>query len=79
MQIKTIPKDYIINMSKEAQGNFESNFLLHGLKIKNDTDQPMILKQIDMVLFANNNFVKQITYRDQALDQILSRFVNEST
>ena len=79
MQINTIPEDFIINMSKEGQGNFESNFLLHGLIIKNDTDKPITLKHIDMELYANKNSVKQLTYRDQALVQILSHFVNECT
>lgn len=79
MQINTIPQDFIINMSKEGQGNFESNFLLHGLIIKNDTDKPITLKHIDMELYANKNSVKQLTYRDQALVQILSHFVNECT
>ena len=30
MELQSIPKDYIIYMSKEAHGKVESNFLLHG-------------------------------------------------
>lgn len=36
MKISTIPKEFIINMAVETGGKIVSNFLLHGLKLKND-------------------------------------------
>lgn len=79
MEIKTVPKEYIINMSKGAHGKVESNFLLHGLKIKNNTDKPMILRQIDMELYASDTFVKQVSYRGKALDHAIEKFACECT
>lgn len=79
MEIRTIPKDYIINMSNEAHGNVESNFLLHGLKIKNDADKTVELKQINMELYAAETFVKQVTYCDKALTNAVERLAHECT
>ena len=79
MEIKTIPKDYIINMSNEAHGKIESNFLLHGLKLKNDSQKVMILKEINMELYASETFVKQVSYRDKALNNVVKRFASECT
>lgn len=79
MEIKTIPQNYIINMPKESQGKVESNFLLHGLKIKNDTDQPMILREIDLELYAADTFVKQVSFRGKALTNAVERFAEECT
>lgn len=79
MEIRTIPKDYIINMTNEGGGKVESNFLLHGLKVKNDTDKTMIIREINMELYASDTFVKQVSYRGRALDKAVERFANECT
>lgn len=50
MQLSTIPKDFIINAATEYGGKVVSNFLLHGLKIKNDLDENIKLKDINFQL-----------------------------
>lgn len=79
MRLKTVPKDYIINMTYSAHGKTESNFLLHGLSIKNDTDKDIILSEISYELYASDNFVKQISYRGKALEHAINRFASECT
>lgn len=79
MELKSRPGDYIINMSYEAHGKVESNFLLHGLNIKNDTDQPLVLKHVNLELYSANTFVKQISYCDKALSHAVERFAKECT
>ena len=79
MQLCTVPGDYIINMAHEAHGKVESNFLLHGLIIRNDTDAPMTLTQIDMEMHAGDAFVKQVTYRGKALQHAVARFARDCT
>lgn len=79
MQIKAAPKNFIINMSNSDNGKTESNFLLHGLSIKNNTDKNIILNEISYELYASNNFVKQISYQGKALDLAIKKFANECT
>ncbi len=79
MEIKMIPEDYIITMTKEGHGKIESNFLLHGLKIKNDTDKPVVIRQINLELYAAETFVKQVTYSGKALINAVERFAQECT
>lgn len=77
MQLKTVPKDFIINMTSSEHGKTESNFLLHGLSIKNNTDKDIMLKQIDFELYSSDDFVKQISYQGKALDHAIKKFANE--
>lgn len=79
MELRTVPGDYIINMAREGHGKVESNFLLHGLKIRNDTDGPLSLLSIDMELYAGDVFVKQVTYRGKALQHAVARFARDCT
>lgn len=77
MELRTVPGDDIINMTKEAHGKVESNFLLHGLKIRNDTEVPATLLQIDMTLYAGDVCVKQVTYGGEALRYAVERFARD--
>jgi hypothetical protein len=79
MQLKTVPKDFIINMTNSEHGKTESNFLLHGLSIKNNAEKDILLKEISFELYANDIFVKQISYQGKALDLIIKKFANECT
>jgi hypothetical protein len=79
MQISAIPKDFIINMALETGGKVVSNFLLHGLKIKNDSDKNIILKDINFELYVSNNLVKQVTYQGKSLGNAIEKFAKEST
>jgi hypothetical protein len=79
MKIKTIPKGYIINMINSDHGKTESNFLLHGLSIKNDSDKAVTLRGISFELYASDNLVKQISYIGKALELAVSKFAGECT
>ena len=79
MQISTIPKDFIINMASEAGGKVVSNFLLHGLKIKNDLDENVVLKDITFELYLSEILVKQVTYQGKSLDNSIKEFAENST
>jgi hypothetical protein len=79
MQISEIPKDFIINMALETGGKAISNFLLHGLKIKNDSDKNIILKDINFELYVSSLLVKQVTYQGKSLENTIEKFAKEST
>lgn len=78
MRLSTIPKDYIINAASENWGKFISNFLLHGLKIENDTEESVVLESITFELMASGESVKQIIYRDKSLVKIVKEFAETS-
>lgn len=78
MQICTIPRDFIINMAEECRGEVVSNFLLHGLKIKNDIEENIILKQINFELYSSGVAVKQITYQGKFLDNAVESFAENN-
>lgn len=79
MQISTVPKDFIINMALENGGKVISNFLLHGLKIKNDSDKNIILKDINFELYVSDILVKQVTYQGKSLDNSIKEFAEKCT
>jgi len=79
MQISGIPKDFIINMALESGGKVVSNFLLHGLKIKNDSYKNIILKDINFELYVSDVLVKQVTYQGKALENSIKEFAENST
>ena len=79
MQISAIPKDFIINMVLETGGKVISNFLLHGLKIKNHSDKNIILKDINFELYTSNLLVKQVTYQGKSLENTIEKFARENT
>ncbi len=79
MQISTIPKDFIINVAVDTGGKVVSNFLLHGLKIKNDSDKNIILKNIDFELYAADILVKQVTYQEKSLENTIEEFAEKNT
>ncbi len=79
MQLKTVPKDFIICMTNSEQGKTESNFLLHGLCIKNNKDKEIRLSEINFELYASNHFVKQISYRGKALELTIKKLAEEYT
>jgi hypothetical protein len=78
MQINAIPKDFIISAAVNTSGKIVSNFLLHGLKIKNDTDESILLEEINFELYASKVFVKQITYSGKALENYIKEFSENS-
>ena len=78
MQINTIPIDFIINMALETGGKIVSNFLLHGLKLKNDSDKNVILKDINFELYASDILVKQVTYQGKSLANSIKEFAENS-
>ncbi|MCM1989087.1 M23 family metallopeptidase [Oceanirhabdus seepicola] len=78
MQLSTIPKDSIINMAEENGGQVVSNFLLHGLKIKNDTGENIILKDISFELYSAGVAVKQVTYQGKYLDNAVENFAENN-
>jgi len=43
MQLSIVPKDFIINVPVDTGRKIISNFLLHGLNIKNDFNKNIIL------------------------------------
>ncbi|WP_164949234.1 M23 family metallopeptidase [Clostridium sp. FP2] len=79
MKISTIPKDFIINMALESGGKVVSNFLLHGLRIKNDLEENIILKDINFELYVSNSLVKQVTYQGKSLENSIKEFAENST
>lgn len=74
MELVTKPKDFIINMALESGGEVISNFLLHGLRIKNSSDKNLVLKDINFELYTSDTLVKQIVYRGKALGNIIEKF-----
>ncbi|MBU5591447.1 M23 family metallopeptidase [Clostridium sp. MSJ-4] len=78
MQINTIPIDFIINMALETGGKIVSNFLLHGLKLKNDSGKNVILKDINFELYASDILVKQVTYQGKSLANSIKEFAENS-
>ncbi len=78
MQINTIPKDFIINVAVDPGRRMISNFLLHGLKIKNDSKESMLLEEINFMLYAGEKFIKQITYREEALELAINDFAEKA-
>ncbi|ADL50762.1 M23 family metallopeptidase [Clostridium cellulovorans] len=79
MNISTVPKDFIINAPVEIRGNVISNFLLHGLSIKNDTDETIVIKNITFGLYTADVLVKQIGYQGKALENALKDFAEKCT
>lgn len=79
MELVTKPKDFIINMSLESGGKVISNFLLHGLRIKNISDKNLILKDINFELYTSDTLVKQIIYQGKALSNIIEKFSSDCT
>lgn len=68
MQISTVPYDFIINIPNETDEMVKSDFLLHALKIKNNTNENIILKSISFDLKYENELVKKMIYSEEALD-----------
>lgn len=79
MQLKTVPKDFIVNGSYSQFGRTESNFLLHGLSIKNNGEKEIILKRISFELYSGNEFVKEVSYQGRALEHMVQKFAKECT
>lgn len=76
MKIKTVPKDYIINAATEGR-RAVSNFLLHGLLIKNDSKEQLQLKEITFELYSADTFIKQVTYQRKALEYAIKDFAEK--
>jgi hypothetical protein len=72
MILSIIPKDFIINASSENGGKVISNFLLHGLKITNNSDGNIVLKAINFELHSSGNFVKQVSYCGKSLETVMN-------
>lgn len=79
MEIATKPRDFIINMVLESGGKVISNFLLHGLRIKNSSDEDLILKEINFELYTSDALVKQMVYHGEALSNIIKKFAANGT
>jgi hypothetical protein len=79
MQLRIIPKDFIINVPVGTGEKIISNFLLHGLKIKNDIDENVILLDINFELHASGVFIKQLTYQGKALEKVVQDFTKRCT
>lgn len=79
MEVVTKPKDFIINMALESGGKVISNFLLHGLRIKNSSDKNLILKDIKFELYTSNTLVKEVVYQGESLSNIIKKFAENGT
>ncbi len=79
MQLSIIPKDFIINVPVATGGKIISNFLLHGLKIKNNLDENVTLLDINFELYASGAFVKQLTYHGKSLEKAIQDFTKKCT
>ena len=79
MEIITKPKDFIINMALESGGEVISNFLLHGLKIKNTSHKNLILKRISFQLYTSDDLVKEIVYQGEPLSNSIKKFAANCT
>ncbi|HEX3075262.1 MAG TPA: M23 family metallopeptidase [Lachnospiraceae bacterium] len=77
MKLQSIPRDYIINMVSMEHGQVESNFLLHGLSIHNDTDQEIELQGINFGLYSSNQCIKQVSYLGREFEFVVDRFAKE--
>jgi hypothetical protein len=77
VQINTIPKNFIINIAIDNGRRVVSNFLLHGLSIKNDSKDEVKLDDISFELYAAGNFVKQVSYRGAALENAVKDFAEK--
>jgi hypothetical protein len=77
MKITTVPQDYIIMVPNEGHGKKESNFLLHGLCLKNSDNKDIIIKEIKFMLLAGESIIKEISYREDALIYQIERFERE--
>jgi hypothetical protein len=77
MQLSTVPNDFIISIPNENGENVKSDFLLHALKIKNDSNENLILKGISFELKYENQLVKKIIYCEKALDDKIEMLCNE--
>lgn len=78
MQINTVPKNFIINVSFQNRGKTVSDFLLHGLSIRNDGDTEVQLEEICFGLYASELLVKQISYKGSALENMVLRFSEDT-
>jgi hypothetical protein len=77
MKLSLVPKDFIINIPVATGGKTISNFLLHGLKIKNDFNENITLLEVNFELYATGNFIKQITYNVKALEKYVENFAKK--
>jgi hypothetical protein len=75
MKLSTIPKDFIINAANTNWGKTVSNFLLHGVKIENDDNENITLKEISFELTALGDSVKQVSYKGKALEGSIKEFI----
>lgn len=74
MQISISPKDFIINVPSEAHGHVQSDFVLHGLKLKNDAPENITLMDISFDLKSLGKIVKKINYTGEALESLVAVF-----
>lgn len=79
MQLSIIPKDFIINVPVATGGRIISNFLLHGLRIKNNIDENVTLMDINFELYALGVFIKQLTYQGKCLENTVAEFAQRYT
>jgi hypothetical protein len=78
MQITTVPNDFIINAATETGGRIVSNFLLHGLRIKNNSDKTITVNSINYELYSEELFIKQVTYQGKSLENNIRDFIDKS-
>jgi len=77
MEINICSKDFIINVPSEGHGYVQSDFVLHGFRIKNDTNESIKLVDISFDLKSSGRIVKSINYIGEALENLVQKFYEE--
>lgn len=74
MQIRLIPENYIINATMKCMWTLQSDFVIKAVKIKNDSSESVIIKKITFEVKSEGRKIKEISYSEDALEQLISGF-----
>jgi len=63
--ITILPQGYVINATREEAGKVESDFLLRGVKARNNTSNPVTITGFRFDVKAKGKTVKQVAYPEE--------------
>lgn len=75
MKIDFLPRDYLINVTRDVEGGMESDFLLRALKIKNNTRSMVEVKKISFAIKIKGMVVREVSYSGKTLGSMTRNLV----
>ncbi len=78
MRVDFSPNKYIIKVSRKVGKRIESDFLFRALRILNNSDPTIRIKEISFDLIAENRIVKRVSYPKLALSYQFRRMAKSA-